>query len=105
VTAERHALVFGASGFIGRWLVVELAAHGVRVTAAVRSEESGAALDTWLRAHGVPHGSASVLVDFEADDLGLATDAPELAGVTEIHNLAGAFRFGMSRDEAHGATW
>ena len=97
----RHALVFGASGFIGRWLVVELASQGVRVTAAVRSEASADQLNVWLRAHGVDHGTPWVQVDFAAGDLGLASDAPELAGVTEIHNLAGAFRFGMSADEAY----
>ena len=45
MSAERHALVFGASGFIGRWLVVELASQGVRVTAAVRSSASADELD------------------------------------------------------------
>jgi len=97
----RHALVFGATGFIGRWLVVELAAQGVPVTVAVRSETSAAGLNSWLSAHGLPQGAPSVLVDFEAEDLGLASDLPALKGVTEIHNLAGAFRFGMSEDEAH----
>ena len=36
----RHALVTGASGFIGSALVRELAAQGVRVTALVHSEKS-----------------------------------------------------------------
>ena len=99
--ATRHALVFGASGFIGRWLVVELASQGVQVTAAVRSEDSADQLNDWLSAHGVAHGAPWVPVDFTAVDLGLASDAPELAGITEIHNLAGEFRFGMSADEAY----
>ncbi|WP_183098715.1 alpha/beta fold hydrolase [Nocardioides pelophilus] len=101
MSAERHALVFGASGFIGRWLARELLSQGVRVTIAVRSETSGDQVDVWLREHGHAAGARRVLVDFDADDLGLPSDAPALAGVTEIHNLAGAFRFGMSGAEAY----
>jgi nucleoside-diphosphate-sugar epimerase len=98
--SARHALVFGATGFIGRWLVVELVAQGVRVTAAVRSETSADELNAWLGRHGVVEAAPWILVDFDAEDLGLATGAPALAGITEIHNLAGAYRFGMSADEA-----
>lgn len=101
MSIPRHALVFGASGFIGRWLTAELLAQGVRVTAAVRSEASGAQVDAWLSQHGHPGGTSRVLVDFDADDLGLPADSVALAGVTEIHNLAGAFRFGMTKDAAY----
>lgn len=100
---RRHALVFGASGFLGRWLILELATQGVQVTAAVRSAASADHLNVWLAAHGLTTGVASVVIDFDAEDLGLAPDSPALDGVTEIHNLAGAFRFGMSLPEArHG---
>ena len=87
----RTALVFGATGFIGRWLVRELASQGAQVVAAVRT--SGAELQEW------PSGVKLVKVDFAASDLGL--DEAALAGVTEIHNLAGAYRFGMSKQEAY----
>ena len=60
---SRHALVFGASGFIGRHVVAALEAAGVRVTAADRS-------------------------------------APRPGDYTEIHHCAGAYRFGMTVDEA-----
>ncbi len=59
----RHALVFGARGYIGRHVVGALGAAGVRVTAARRGE--------------TPRG------DF-----------------TEIHHCAGAYRFGMTVEEA-----
>lgn len=98
---DRHALVFGATGFLGRWLIVELASQGVPVTAAVRSAGSADQLSAWLGSHGVTGGVASVVVDFDSEDLGLAADSPALRGVTEIYNLAGAFRFGMSADEAY----
>src|SRR5262245_39326390 len=94
----RVALVFGATGFIGRWLIVELVSQGATVIAAVRTPASGEGLLHWLREHEV--GPVELTnVDFTADDLGL--DAAALAGVTEIHNLAGAFRFGMSEQEGY----
>lgn len=98
---ERRALVFGATGFLGRWLVVELVSQQVPVVAAVRSASSGERLRTWLRAHGVVVDVETVDVDFSADDLGL--DVAALDGVTEIHNLAGAYRFGMSAEQAREA--
>lgn len=42
-----------------------------------------------------------MLVDFDSEDLGLPTESPALDGVSEIHNLAGDFRFGMSADEGY----
>ena len=38
--SSRHALVTGADGFVGGWLVPALAARGARVSALVRSEAS-----------------------------------------------------------------
>lgn len=60
----RHALVFGATGYIGRHVVRALGEAGVRVTVATRNEE------------------------------------PPRADYTEIHHCAGAYRFGMTADEA-----
>jgi uncharacterized protein YbjT (DUF2867 family) len=47
--APRHALVFGASGLVGRHLILTLAESGAAVTAAVRSAESGARVERWPR--------------------------------------------------------
>ena len=60
----RHALVFGATGHVGRHVVAALGAAGVRVTAARRGE------------------------------------APPDDDYTEIHHCAGAYRFGMTVEEA-----
>nr|WP_226873959.1 NAD-dependent epimerase/dehydratase family protein [Microbispora sitophila] len=38
--ADRHALVLGATGFVGRHLVLALGHAGVRVSTANRSHES-----------------------------------------------------------------
>ncbi|MDX2968891.1 alpha/beta fold hydrolase [Kribbella solani] len=98
-SSRRTALVFGSTGFIGRWLVVELVAQGVPVIAAVRTQASGETLRRWLGAHGVETGVEFIEADFQAADLGV--DDAALAGTTEIHNLAGAFRFGMPEQEAY----
>ncbi|PRI10804.1 alpha/beta fold hydrolase [Leucobacter massiliensis] len=95
----RHALVFGASGLIGRHLILELAAAGAEVTAAVRSVESGARLARWLREHGLKRSIGTVIADFSAPRL-FADGAAAFASVTEIHSCAGSYRFGMSAAEA-----
>ncbi len=100
--APRHALVFGASGLVGRHLVLALAASGATVTAAVRSAESGARVQRWLRQHGLSREVGTTLVDFDTPAL-VAGGAAALPGVTEIHNCAGTYRFGMSAGEARSA--
>lgn len=101
--SPRRALVFGASGFIGRWLVRELAQQGATVVAAVRTGSSGERLQTWLDDHGAGGSVRLLLVDFTRDDLGLAPADQALVGITEIHNVAGAYRFGMTAQEARTA--
>ncbi|MGN9846322.1 alpha/beta fold hydrolase [Nonomuraea sp. H19] len=96
---ERHALVFGATGFIGRHLVLELGRAGVRVSTAGRNHESYRRLARWLAEHGHDEAPADLRVDFTSPSLidGQCDD------VTEIYNCAGAYRFGMSADEARRA--
>ncbi|MBM7519128.1 alpha/beta fold hydrolase [Nocardioides nitrophenolicus] len=98
-TPARHALVFGASGLIGRHLVLTLAQAGADVTVAVRTAESGARTERWLRDHGLTQAIRTAIVDFGAAEI-LAGGAAAFPDVTEIHNCAGSFQFGMSADEA-----
>ena len=100
--APRHALVLGASGLVGRFLVRALAEAGAGITVAVRSAESGTRLGEWLRAHGVLRNVEMVIVDFDAETI-LPGGAPAFAHVTEIHNCAGSYRFGMDPGEARRA--
>ncbi len=47
------AVVTGANGFIGRWLITELTSNGVAVMALVRRPEDRAPeLREWLATHG-----------------------------------------------------
>ncbi|MFX0579776.1 alpha/beta fold hydrolase [Nocardia nepalensis] len=98
----RHALVFGATGFLGRNLILTLDQAGVRVTAATRSRESFVRLASWLADHGCGTAPGELRVDFDADQ---PVQGEETAwmDVTEVYNCAGAYRFGMARDEARHA--
>ncbi len=98
----RHALVFGATGFIGRWLVKELLDQHIPTVAAVRTAASAGQLSTWLANH---HSRTDLLetaqVDLSIEQLG--GSPAELEPVTEVFNVAGAYRFGMTADEARVA--
>lgn len=98
----RHALVFGASGLVGRHLILTLAKAGANVTAAVRSAESGARIERWLREHGLARGISTTIVDFDAPEI-VEGGASAFSSVTEIHNCAGSYRFGMTAQEARSA--
>lgn len=100
--SSRHALVLGASGLIGRHLILKLAAAGAEVTAAVRTAESAAGVRRWLGEHGLTRDITTVLIDFDAPSI-LAGGPSAFADVTEIHNCAGAYRFGMTAQEARAA--
>ncbi|MFE7332589.1 alpha/beta fold hydrolase [Streptomyces sp. NPDC057565] len=95
----RHALVLGASGFIGRHVVLALGQAGVRVSTASRSHESFQRLARWLAGHGHDQVPADLRVDFTKASL----IEGECDDITEIYNCAGAYRFGMSVDEARSA--
>ena len=102
VGQSRHALIFGATGLVGRHLILALAGDGARVTAAVRSATSAASMQRWLTEHGLTAPVDTVTVDFDADEI-ITAGAAALADVTEIHNCAGSYRFGMGAEEARRA--
>ncbi|UYQ77779.1 alpha/beta fold hydrolase [Glutamicibacter sp. JL.03c] len=98
----RQALVFGASGLVGRHLIIALLAAGALVTAAVRSAESAAKTNAWLQRHGVEQQINCVIVDFESPEI-LAGGSTAFPHITEIHNCAGTYKFGMSAQQARSA--
>ncbi|GAA3139931.1 hypothetical protein GCM10010486_02280 [Nonomuraea roseoviolacea subsp. carminata] len=99
---ERRALVFGATGFIGRHLVLALGRAGVRVATATRSGESYRRLAAWLAGHGHHPAPADLRVDFGVPTL-TRDDVTAWDDVTEVYNCAGAYRFGMTAEEARRA--
>lgn len=98
----RHALVFGASGLIGRHLILELHEAGARISTANRSATAYQRLRTWLADHGMAKAPTDFRVDFDADGL-LAGETADWADTNEIYNCAGAYRFGMGVEEARRA--
>ncbi|MDD9379809.1 alpha/beta fold hydrolase [Streptomyces sp. ZAF1911] len=84
------AIVFGATGFIGRSLVAELLTRGQRVAAAVRNDT----LTPWLISQGVDTGGLDVVV---ADITRPLSGLPE---VRDVYNAAGRFAFGLGVQEA-----
>ncbi|MFI6291319.1 alpha/beta fold hydrolase [Nonomuraea sp. NPDC050790] len=84
------AIVFGASGFVGRFLVAELLGRGQRVAAAVREDT----LTPWLRAQGTGTGGLRVVT---AD---LTRPLAGLPEARDVYNTAGRYAFGLTREQA-----
>ncbi|MCB5167339.1 alpha/beta fold hydrolase [Streptomyces bambusae] len=84
------AIVFGATGFIGRSLVAELLARGQRVAAAVRNDT----LTAWLTSQGVDLRGLEIVT---AD---ITRPLEELPDVRDVYNAAGRFAFGLSEQDA-----
>ncbi|MFI7275268.1 alpha/beta fold hydrolase [Streptomyces sp. NPDC049879] len=84
------AIVFGATGFIGRSLVAELLGRGQRVAAAVRTDT----LTPWLTGRGVDTGGLDVV---HADITRPLTGLPE---ARDVYNAAALFAFGLGTGEA-----
>lgn len=84
------AIVFGATGFIGRSLVAELLGRGQRVAAAVRNDT----LTPWLTSQGIDTGGLTVIT---ADITQPLTGLPE---VRDVYNAAARFAFGLGLHQA-----
>ncbi len=84
------AMVFGATGFIGRSLVAELLRRGQEVAAAVRTDT----LTPWLVAQGVDTSRLHVVT---ADITRPLTDLPE---ARDVYNAAALYAFGLEAEQA-----
>ncbi|MEU1507553.1 SDR family oxidoreductase [Kitasatospora sp. NPDC005748] len=103
-----RTLVLGATGFLGRWLVLELLDRGEPVAAGIRGGRGSARdgqLRHWLREHGADDTAlTTVAADLTRPGLGLGTtDEARLTDIRDIHNLAALYRFGLERTEADAA--
>ncbi|MFJ2032268.1 NAD-dependent epimerase/dehydratase family protein [Streptosporangium sp. NPDC087985] len=84
------AIVFGATGFIGRSLVAELLGRGQQVAAAVRNDT----LTPWLTSQDVNTSGLTVVT---AD---ITRPLAGLPQVRDVYNPAGRFAFGLGIEEA-----
>ncbi|MFE3195041.1 alpha/beta fold hydrolase [Nocardia sp. NPDC059240] len=84
------AIVFGATGFIGRSLVGELLGEGQRVAAVVRNDT----LTPWLVARGTDIEGLTVVT---ADITEPLTGLPE---ARDVYNAAARYAFGLGEREA-----
>ncbi|RKT19667.1 male sterility protein [Streptomyces sp. 1114.5] len=100
-----RTLVLGATGFLGRWLLLELLFRGEPVAAAVRDSDRAAALRHWLRAHDADDAAlTTVAADLTRPGLGLSPeDDARLTEVRDVHNLAARYDFGLTRAQAEPA--
>ncbi|RAL25165.1 NAD-dependent epimerase [Lujinxingia litoralis] len=92
------ALVTGATGFIGRWLLLELTANGVEVCALIRNPETRLPeLRAWVNARGGDGAKLhAAAFDLSAPDLGLNDEGRTwLARAEAVYHLAARFDFGM----------
>lgn len=99
---NRQALVFGATGFIGRWLTKDLLDQGIPTTAAVRDRSRAEFLSGWLTDRGANLDLFdTVLADLAAVGIGLSGNG--FSHISEIYNVAGAYAFGMTPETARAA--
>ncbi|KJS55425.1 hypothetical protein VM98_13425 [Streptomyces rubellomurinus subsp. indigoferus] len=101
-TLPPRVLILGSTGFLGRWLALELLTQGVPVAAAVRGVGAAAWLRRWLRDHGADSAElTTVPADLTRPVLGLSpADDARLGEVRDVYNLAARYRFGLTRAEA-----
>ena len=100
------ALVTGATGLIGHWLVPELTRLGHDVIALVRrADERRAEYLDWIARHdGLAARVTLVEGDLAADGLGLAPAArASLATVTDVFHAGALMQFGMTEEVARRA--
>ncbi|MGQ0650074.1 MAG: NAD-dependent epimerase/dehydratase family protein [Gemmatimonadaceae bacterium] len=85
----RHALVLGASGFIGRWVARRLTQLGTRVSAAVRDGgRTKALLDQW--------NARADIVEVDLEEPGAATELVARTRPSHVFNLVA---YGIDRNE------
>ncbi|MCP9623679.1 alpha/beta fold hydrolase [Nocardia otitidiscaviarum] len=90
-------IVFGAAGFIGRFLVLELLREGREVVAAVRPGGRDR-LTSWLAAQSVDTTGLTV-ADADITRPGLGLDQ-EFEDIRDVYNTAALMKFGLDADEA-----
>lgn len=96
-------LVSGASGFVGKFLILALLRKGDTVFALLRQPQAQlAVLQHWLQTYGVNSEKLyAVRGDFKEANAGIsAADWQAMAEVTVIYHSGALFAWGLTKDEA-----
>jgi thioester reductase-like protein len=96
-------LVTGASGFVGKFLILALLGKGDTVFALLRQPQTQlATLQQWLQSYGVSAEHLyAVRGDFRQPGTGIsADDWQAMAAVTVIYHSGALFAWGLAADEA-----
>ncbi|ENV10272.1 hypothetical protein F966_01447 [Acinetobacter higginsii] len=100
---QQVALVAGATGFIGRYLILELLKQGHRVFALVRSQvKQQAVLTNWLSQKGVSLNQLSFIQgDVTQAKLAISEqDWQKLSAVDTLYNSSALFAWNLSMQQA-----
>lgn len=100
---HQTALVVGATGFIGKFLVAHLLREKARVFAICRNVNAQAdQLRYWLKKQGIDHNQLSFIQgDIRLPDLGLEPeDWINLKDVKYLYNMSALFTWNLSMDQA-----
>ena len=101
-----NAVVTGANGFIGRWLVTTLTQNNVPVFAFMRkATDKIDELKVWVQDHGGhPHLITPIEFDLLDNQLGLNEQGIAVLTQTDVvYHLAAMFDFGLEQAIAHKA--
>ncbi len=99
--AKRKVVISGATGFIGRWLVLRFLQEGTECVLLARRGRRPA-LETWWSERGGDVGLVTwVASDLAEDNLGLSErDERLFGGADAFYHLGAAFTWGLDRDTA-----
>lgn len=94
-------LVTGSTGFVGRWLVLELTKKGYRVGACMRrASEREQEYRSWLEAHG-GHGKQVECIEYDMLSEKNPWDDKRFSQVKALYHTSALFQFGLTREQAH----
>ena len=97
--------VTGSTGFVGRWLVLDLLRQSQHVIVLLRSPAGLDEMKEWVAAKGVDAARlTAVRGDLTAPDLGLdVASLKRLQSTRDVFHVAGRYAFGLSRQQAYDA--
>ena len=103
LTTSQTALVIGASGFVGKFLIAQLLRENIRVFAICRNiNEQAPQLLDWLSQKGIDHQPLNLIQgDITQPELGLSSeDWNALKDVNYLYNTSALFKWNLTMQQA-----